>query len=65
MSGKKIVLTSDPTMMSSYNGGVLLGFAAIMPRAVMPEFILRALFCPPVEEDREGGHYMHHVACEK
>ncbi len=54
MSGKKIVLTSDPTMMSSYNGGVLLGFAAIMPRAVMPEFILRALFCPPVEADREG-----------
>ena len=33
MPGKRIVLTSDTTMMSSYHGGVMLGFAAIMPRS--------------------------------
>jgi len=32
MPGKRIVLTSDTTMMSSYHGGVMLGFAAIMPK---------------------------------
>jgi len=54
MSGKRIVLTSDRTMMSSYHGGVLLGFAAIMPRAVMPDWLLRSLFCPPVKAYPDG-----------
>jgi radical SAM superfamily enzyme YgiQ (UPF0313 family) len=46
MSGRRIVLTSDPTMMSSYHGGVLLGFASIMPISIMPDRIFRWLFCP-------------------
>lgn len=54
MPGKKIVLTSDPTMMSSYHGGVLLGFAATLPRAVMPDWIFRWLFCPPVPASPDG-----------
>jgi len=53
--GAEIVLTSDSTMMSSYHGGVMLGFAAIMPRAVLPEWMLRSLFCPPVPADRKGA----------
>jgi radical SAM superfamily enzyme YgiQ (UPF0313 family) len=53
--GKRIVLTSDSTMMSSYHGGVMLGFAAIMPRAVLPERILRSLFCPPVPVAGDGS----------
>ena len=55
MLGKKIVLTSDPTMMSSYHGGVLLGFAATMPRSVMPDFVFRRLFCPPVAAASDGS----------
>ncbi len=45
--GKRIVLTSDTTMMSSYHGGVMLGFAAIMPRATLPDWIFQNFFCPP------------------
>ncbi len=55
MPGKRIVLTSDATMMSSYHGGVLLGFAAIMPKAVMPDWIFRRLFCPPVAASPDGS----------
>lgn len=55
MSGKRIVLTSDATMMSSYNGGVLLGFAAILPAALIPERIFRWLFCPPVGAGVDGS----------
>jgi len=55
MSGKRIVLTSDTTMMSSYHGGVLLGFAAIMPKAVMPDRIFQWLFCPPVAAGTDGS----------
>ena len=55
MPGKRIVLTSDTTMMSSYHGGVLLGFASIMPRSVMPDWIFRSLFCPPVEAAPDGS----------
>jgi len=53
--GKKIVLTSDSTMMSSYHGGVMLGFAAIMPKAALPESIFHKLFCPPVPAAEDGS----------
>jgi len=55
MPGKKIVLTSDTTMMSSYHGGVLLGFASIMPKSVMPDWVFGSLFCPPVGADPDGS----------
>jgi radical SAM superfamily enzyme YgiQ (UPF0313 family) len=51
----KIVLTSDITMMSSYHGGVLLGFAATLPEKVMPDWIFRWLFCPPVPAAPDGS----------
>jgi radical SAM superfamily enzyme YgiQ (UPF0313 family) len=51
----KIVLTSDSTMMSSYHGGVLLGFAATLPQSIMPERIFRWLFCPPVPAASDGS----------
>ncbi len=54
MSGKRIVLTSDATMMSSYHGGVLLGFVATLPKSVMPDWIFRKAFCPAVPADAEG-----------
>ncbi len=55
MSGKRIVLTSDATMMSNYNGGVMLGFAAILPASMISERIFRWLFCPPVEAAPDGS----------
>jgi len=55
IQGKRIVLTSDETMMSSYHGGVMLGFAAIMPRAVLPDWVLRHFFCPPVPAGSDGS----------
>jgi len=55
MPGKRIVLTSDPTMMSSYHGGVLLGFAATLPEAVMPDWIFERLFCPPLPAAPDGS----------
>jgi radical SAM superfamily enzyme YgiQ (UPF0313 family) len=55
MQGKRIVLTSDPTMMSTYHGGVLLGFAATLPRAVMPDWTFKWLFCPPVDAAPDGS----------
>jgi radical SAM superfamily enzyme YgiQ (UPF0313 family) len=55
MPGKRIVLTSDPTMMSSYHGGVLLGFAATLPKAVMPDWIFKWLFCPSVDAAPDGS----------
>jgi radical SAM superfamily enzyme YgiQ (UPF0313 family) len=55
MAGKRIVLTSDPTMMSSYHGGVVLGFAATMPEAVMPNWIFERLFCPPLPAASDGS----------
>jgi radical SAM superfamily enzyme YgiQ (UPF0313 family) len=55
MPGKRIVLTSDATMMSSYHGGVMLGFAAIMPRRALPDWIFHNLFCPPVPAAKDGS----------
>jgi radical SAM superfamily enzyme YgiQ (UPF0313 family) len=55
MPGKRIVLTSDTTMMSSYHGGVMLGFAAIMPRATLPDWIFHKFFCPPVPAAKDGS----------
>lgn len=55
MSGKRIVLTSDATMMSNYNGGVMLGFAAILPASMISERIFQWLFCPPVEAGTDGS----------
>lgn len=55
MTGKRIVLTSDATMMSSYHGGVMLGFAAIMPQAALPDWIFHKFFCPPVPAAKDGS----------
>jgi radical SAM superfamily enzyme YgiQ (UPF0313 family) len=53
--GRKIVLTSDQTMMSTYHGGVMLGFAAIMPRRALPDFVFHKFFCPPVPAAADGS----------
>ena len=52
--GRRIVLTSDETMMSTYHGGVLLGFVSTLPSAVMPRSIFKGLFAPPVPAGPDG-----------
>ena len=44
--GHSIVLTSDKTLMSSYNGSMFVGFAACFPR-VLPKWLYTRVFCPP------------------
>lgn len=41
--------------MSTYHGGVLLGFAATLPAAVLPDRIFHWLFCPPVPSMPDGS----------
>jgi len=53
-SGRRIVLTSDETMMSTYHGGVLLGFVSILPAAVIPRSIFKGLFAPSVPAGPDG-----------
>lgn len=53
--GRRIVLTSDETMMSSYHGGVMLGFSSIMPSSTLPRWVFRRFFCPPVPAREDGS----------
>jgi radical SAM superfamily enzyme YgiQ (UPF0313 family) len=50
--GRRIVLTADRTLMSSYNGSMFIGFAACFPR-VLPKWLYTRLFCPS-QLRREG-----------
>ncbi len=54
VDGYKIVLTSDRTLMSEYNGHIFLGFSACVPQEIIPDRIYFSLFCPSVEVNREG-----------
>ncbi len=54
VEGFKIVLTSDRTLMSEYNGHIFLGFSACMPRGLIPDKVYFSLFCPSVKVDSGG-----------
>ncbi len=49
---KRIILTTDKTLASDYNGIEFLGFAACSP-TFLPRFIFEKMFCPPLP--RENG----------
>ncbi|MCS4541256.1 MAG: B12-binding domain-containing radical SAM protein [Euryarchaeota archaeon] len=49
-SGYKIVLTADRTLMSTYRGGIFLGFSACFPRGHIPDWLYYWIFCPSVPE---------------
>lgn len=53
MSKSRILLTTDKTLASDYNGSEFLGFAACSP-AFLPTFIFERIFCPslPKEDGR-------------
>ena len=50
--GYRVVLTSDKTLMSSYNASMFIGFAACFPR-VLPKWLYTRLFCP--SQSHENG----------
>jgi radical SAM superfamily enzyme YgiQ (UPF0313 family) len=50
--GYRVVLTSDKTLMSSYNSSMFIGFAACFPR-VLPKWLYTRLFCP-TQPSRNG-----------
>ena len=55
MSGKRIVLTADRSLMTNYRGNFLYGFIACGPYEVLPEWVFDKVFCPAVETDPITG----------
>nr|AIF13361.1 radical SAM domain-containing protein [uncultured marine thaumarchaeote KM3_61_H06] len=55
LSGKRIVLTADRSLMTNYRGNFLYGFIACGPYEVLPEWVFDKVFCPPVETDPNTG----------
>ena len=47
---KRIILTTDKTLASDYNGSEFLGFAACSP-TFLPTLIFERLFCPPLPKE--------------
>ena len=47
-------MTADRTLMSEYSGGIFLGFAACLPKGLIPDELYFSVFCPPVPVE-EGG----------
>lgn len=48
-----IVLTADRTLMSNYHGKEFLGFATSAPPNLVPDWLFRLMFFPPVKQ--KGG----------
>ncbi|MFN4336320.1 MAG: B12-binding domain-containing radical SAM protein [Candidatus Nitrosocaldus sp.] len=55
MSGKRIVLSADRTLMSHYRDNMLFGFIATFPKEKIPSFIYKSIFCPSVEFNKATG----------
>ncbi len=60
----RIILTTDPTLMSEYNNNEFLGFAACGP-AVIPGWLYRRIFCPPVKTNGDGTSLVAHCGVRK
>ena len=43
-----ILLTADRTLMSNHHGNEFLGFGACIPRNILSDKFVQALFCPPI-----------------
>jgi radical SAM superfamily enzyme YgiQ (UPF0313 family) len=54
----KVILTADRTLLSEYNKHVFIGFAACGPK-VIPTWLYKRLFCPPVDEENGQLKYGH------
>ncbi|MEF8873699.1 MAG: radical SAM protein [Candidatus Thermoplasmatota archaeon] len=56
--GYPIVLTTDRTLASDYNGSEFIGFGATFPK-ILPSFLYRSLFAPAVPQKRGIAKYGH------
>lgn len=54
-NGYKIVLTTDRTLMSEYNGLIFLGFSACIPKGLIPDRLYFSVFCPSVGANKNGA----------
>lgn len=55
MSGYRVVLTADRTLMSEYHRHLFLGFSACVPQGVIPDWLYFSVFCPSVETNGDGS----------
>lgn len=55
VSGYKIVLTADRTLMSEYHQHLFLGFSACVPRGIVSDSLYFSVFCPSVETNGNGS----------
>lgn len=55
MSGYKIVLTADRTLMSEYHRHIFLGFSACVPQGLISDRLYFSIFCPSVETNGNGS----------
>ncbi len=56
--GYPIVLTTDRTLASDYNGNEFIGFGATFPK-ILPDFLYRSLFAPSIPHDSGVAKYGH------
>ncbi|MDI6642687.1 MAG: radical SAM protein [Candidatus Hodarchaeaceae archaeon] len=55
MSGYKVVLTADRTLMSEYHRHIFLGFSACVPQGLISDRLYFSMFCPSVETNGDGS----------
>lgn len=56
--GYPVVLTTDRTLASDYNGSEFIGFGATFPK-ILPVFLYRSLFAPAVPQKNGVAKYGH------
>jgi hypothetical protein len=54
VEGKRIVITSDRTLMSDHHDSFYFGFATALPTRMVPSFLQPIIFCPPVPSNPDG-----------
>ena len=53
---RRIILTTDKTLSSDYNGSEFLGFATCSP-TFLPNLIFEKIFCPPLPRENRRAKF--------
>jgi len=53
-----IILTTDRTLASDYNGSEFIGFGATFPK-ILPDFLYKSLFAPSIPHDKGVSKFGH------
>jgi len=56
--GYPIILTTDRTLASEYNGSEFIGFGATFPK-ILPDFLYKSLFAPSVPHEKGAAKFGH------